>query len=67
MFLVTQANAKEMSSLFAVNTAAWMSLLTTEVFKNCQVHIFISHNVAGPDPLDQKLFDPYFKSKLLIV
>jgi len=52
MFLVTQANAKEMSSLFAVNTAAWMSLLTTEVFKNCQVHIFISHNVAGPDPLD---------------
>ena len=53
MFLVT---AKEMSSLSAVNIAAWRSLLTTEVLKNYtkikQVHIFISHNVAGPDSLD---------------
>lgn len=35
MLLVTQANAKEMSSLSAVNIAAWRSLLTTEVLKSC--------------------------------
>ena len=35
MFLVTQAKAMEISSLSAVNIAAWRLLLTTEVLKNC--------------------------------